>query len=159
MAEEQPNSIADISPEEWAATPESVERLVRNLVGQVEQLGSLVNRVETLERQQEELKAESQLLKEQVQQNSRNSSQPPSRDQAKGFKAKAKQPGVRKSGAQPGHEGHERSLYAVKQCQSIEDHDPSACIHCGTRLIGEDPEPYRVQQVEMPPIRPQVSEH
>lgn len=159
MAEDQPNSIADISPEEWAATPESVKRLVASLVGQVEQVGSLVNRVETLERQQEALKAENQLLKEQLQQNSRNSSHPPSRDQAKGFKPKTKQPSRRKPGAQPGHEGHERLLYTVEQCQRVEDHYPSACIHCGSRLVGEDPEPYRVQQVEIPPIVAQVSEH
>lgn len=159
MAEEQPNSIAEISPEDWAATPESVKRLVTNLVGQVEQLGELVTRVETLERQQEELKAENQLLKEQVQQNSQNSSHPPSRDQAKGFKSKAKQASGRKQGAQSGHEGHERLLYGVEQCQFVEDHYPSECIHCGTSLTGEDPEPYRVQQVEIPPIRPQVSEH
>jgi transposase len=159
MDEKQPSSIADISPEDWAATPESVKRLVGNLMGQIERLAELVGRVETLERQQEALKAENQLLKEQVKQDSKNSSKPPSQDMAKGFKAKPKEISKRKPGAQPGHEGHERRLYPIEQCQSVENHYPERCIECGARLTGEDAQAYRIQIVEIPPIKPQVSEH
>jgi transposase len=159
MEEKQPNSIADISPEDWAATPESVKRLVTNLVGQIKQFAELVNRVETLERQQEELKAENQLLKEQVKQNSKNSSKPPSQDLGKGIKPKPKETGKRRPGGQPGHEGHERRLYEVEQCDSVQNHYPDRCIECGARLTGEDPQPHRMQVVEIPPLKPQVSEH
>lgn len=159
MEEKQPISVVDISPEDWAATPESVKHLVTNWMGQLEQIGELVNRVETLEREQEALKAENQLLKEQVKQNSKNSSKPPSQDMGKGFKPKPKEAGKRKPGAQPGHEGHERRLYPIEQCQSIENHYPERCIECGGRLTGADAQPHRIQIVDIPPVKPQVSEH
>ncbi len=151
MDEKQPSSIAGISPEDWAATPESVKRLVGNPMGQIERLAELVSRVETLEQQQEALKAENQLLKEQVQQTSKNSSKPPSQDMSKGFKAKPKETAKRKPGAQPGHEGHERRLYPIEQCQSVENHYPERCIECGARLTGEDAQAHRIQIVAIPP--------
>lgn len=151
-----PNSIKEISQAEWEKTPESVKRLVANLTGQIEQLGS---RMEPLERQYEELKAENQLLKEQLKQNSKNSSKPPSQDLDKGFKTKPKQAGQKKAGAQPGHEGHERPFYGIEQCQSVEDYYPDSCINCGAPLVGIDSEPYRIQTVEIPKVSPQVSEH
>lgn len=136
--------------------PESVKRLVVNLIERNEQFGK---RVEALERQYEELKAENQLLKEQLQINSTNSSKPPSLDVGKGFKAKAKKQGKKKTGGQPGHEGHERRLYPIEQCQWVEEYYPDACIVCGEPLVGKDSEPYRVQIVEIPPVVPQVIEH
>jgi transposase len=96
-----------------------------------------VSRIEPLEQQYEALKAENQLLKEQIQQNSKNSSKPPSQDMGKGFKAKPKQEGKQKPGAQPGHEEHERRLYAIEQCQSVEDYYPDTCIECGETLTGQ----------------------
>lgn len=156
MEENSPNSINEISQADWGKTPESVKRLVANLIGQIEQL---VNRIEPLERQYEELKAENQLLKEQIKQNSKNSSKPPSQDMGKGFKPKPKQAGKKKPGAQPGHEGHERRLYPIEQCQSIKDYYPDTCIECGEALTGQDSEPYRIQIVELPPVVAQVSEH
>lgn len=111
MEENSPNSIDELSQADWEKTPESVKRLVANLV----------RRVEQLERQYEELKGENQLLTEQVYLNSKNSSKPPSQDMSKGFKPKEKQ-GNKKPGAQPGHEGHNRPLYSIEQCQSVEEH-------------------------------------
>ena len=148
MSQNVPNPLDEISKADWAQTPESVKRLV----------GSLLGRIEQVERQYEELKAENALLREQVKQNSQNSSKPPSQDLSKGFKAKEKKP-KGKRGAQFGHEGHEQKLYPVEQCQQVEDYDPERCIECGAALIGSDPEPYRVQQVEIPPIVPIVHEH
>lgn len=156
MLENSSAPIDEISPEDWQKTPESVRRLVTNWL---EQLGQLVERIEQLERQYEEVKSENQLLKEQVKQNSKNSSRPPSQDMGKGFKATEKRQGNKKPGAQPGHEGHERPLYSADQCQSVEDHYPSECIYCGEPLAGEDCEPYRIQTVEIPKVVPQVREH
>lgn len=149
MVENKFPPIEEISPEEWEKTPESVKGLV----------GLLVKRLEQLERQYEELKAENQLLKEQVKQNSQNSSKPPSQDMGKGFKPKEKASGKKKAGGQPGHEGHERRLYPIEQCQSVTDHYPDTCIECGEPLSGEDGTPYRVQIVELPKVVPLVSEH
>lgn len=159
MVENLPPDINEISSEDWQQTPESVKRLVVHLLQQIEQVGRLVERVEQLERQYEEVKCENQLLKEQLQLNSKNSSKPPSQDRGKGFKAKEKQPGKKQPGGQAGHVGHERRLYPIEQCQSVEEHYPDACIVCGESLAGKDSEPYRVQIVEIPPVVPQVIEH
>ncbi len=133
-----------------------MKRLVANLIGQIKQL---VGRVEQLEGQYEELKAQNQLLKEQVQQNSKNSSTPPSQDIKKGFKPQEAKKSGKKRGGQPGHEGHERPLYALEQCQGVEEHYPDECLYCGERLEGEDANPYRIQMVEIPKVVPQVCEH
>src|SRR5512141_1573016 len=104
MKAKYPPSINEISPEDWDKTPESVKQLVVKLM---EQIGEMGSRIEALEQQYEALKVENQLLKEQLQQNSKNSSKPPSQDQGKGLKAKAKTAGKKKRGAQPGHPGHD----------------------------------------------------
>ncbi|XGV96675.1 MAG: IS66 family transposase [Leptolyngbya sp. BL-A-14] len=149
MSENLPQSISEISQTDWAKTPESVKQLVANLVG----------RMESIERQYEELKAENQLLKEQIKQNSKNSSKPPSQDLGKGFKAKEQQGNKKKPGAQPGHAGHERPLYPSEHCQSVKEHYPEHCMECGESLTGADSEPYRFQVVEIPPVEPEVREH
>jgi transposase len=121
----------EISEADWETTPESVKRRVR----------SLVSRIEQLERQYEELKPENERLPEQVKQNSKNSSKPPSQDVNKGFKAKEKKLKGKPRGAQFGHVGHERKLYPVEQCQQVEEHYPATCIECGARLQGAGPRP------------------
>jgi transposase len=121
MSKNEPYSINEISPEDWEKTPESVKRLITNLM---EQLG---RRIEALEEQCAALKAENQMFKEQLQRNSKNSSKPPSQDIAKGFKARPKTEGKKKRGGQAGHEGHGRGLYPIEQCQSVEDYYPERC--------------------------------
>jgi transposase len=149
MEENLPNFVNEISQADWEKTPESVKQWVRDWNGRIEQV----------ERQCEALKAENQLLKEQLQQNSRNSSKPPSQDRGKGFKGKAEKLGKKKAGGQPGHEGHERPLYPLEQCQSVREHYPETCVECGAALTGSDSQPYRIQIVEVPKVKPQVSEH
>lgn len=156
MEEKTPNSINDLSQADWEKTPESVKRWGKHLIEQVEQL---VGQVEQLKRQHEALKAENQRLKEQVQQNSTNSSKPPSQDLNKGFKVKEPKQSGKKRGAQPGHPGHERSLYPIEQCHRVEEHCPDECIYCGESLAGEDGNPYRIQIVEIPQVVAQVCEH
>ena len=156
MEQHSPEAGAEISQSDWEKTPESVQRLVMHLLERNEQLGK---RVDALEQQYEALKAENQLLKEQLQLDSKNSSKPPSQDRGKGFKSKEKPPGKKQRGGQPGHEGHERRLYPIEQCQVVEEHYPESCIECGAPLLGKDSEPYRVQIVEIPPVVPQVMEH
>ncbi|NJM64364.1 MAG: hypothetical protein HC851_01185 [Acaryochloris sp. RU_4_1] len=156
MGKKVPDSITEISQGDWEKTPESVKRLIANLIEKIEQLSS---RIAVLEQEHAALKAEYQLLKEQLMQNSQNSSKPPSQDLGKGFKAKAKQKGLKKPGGQPGHQGHQRPLYPPEQCQSVQDYYPETCIQCGESLNGEDSAPYRVQIVEIPKVPPQVDEH
>lgn len=149
MSENVPNPLDEISKADWAKTPESVKRLVRSLLGRIEQI----------ERQYEELKAEAATLREQVKRNSQNSSKPPSQDMGKGFKPKEKKQNGKPRGAQFGHEGHETQLYPVEACERVKDYYPKVCIECGAQLQGSDSAPYRVQQVEIPPVAPVVSEH
>jgi len=63
MESQSPNLLAEISDADWENTPESVKRLVRQLL----------ERIAALEERQ-------QHLEEQVKRNSKNSSQPPSQD-------------------------------------------------------------------------------
>lgn len=149
MSENIPNPLEEIGEADWAQTPESVKRLVRSLLGRLEQI----------ERQSEELKAEAAMLREQVQRNSQNSSKPPSQDTGKGFKPKAKQTNGKPRGAQVGHAGHETPLYPLEACESVKDYYPDLCIECSAKLQGSDCAPYRVQQVEIPPVAPVVREH
>lgn len=146
MSEIIPTSIEPISDADWAQTPDSVKR-------------SLLGRIEQLERLCEELKAENAMLREQIGRNSQNSSKPPSQDQRKGFKPKEKQEKGKRRGAQLGHDGHEQKFYPLEECETVEEHYPQRCIHCGAVLQGEDPNPYRVQQIEIPPVLPVVREH
>ena len=149
MSENVPNAIEEISEEDWAQTPESVKRLVRSLLGRIEQL----------EQQYEELKAENAVLREQTQRNSKNSSKPPSQDVSTRFKPKEKKAKGKQRGAQFGHEGHEQKLYPLEACQRVEDYYPDSCIECDAVLTGSDPQPYRVQNVDIPVVAPIVREH
>ncbi|MDZ4877597.1 MAG: IS66 family transposase ISCysp4 [Chroococcidiopsis cubana SAG 39.79] len=146
MSEIVSTSIEPISDSDWAQTPDSVKR-------------SLLGRIEQLERQYEALKAENAILREQLGRNSQNSPKPPSHDQRKGLKPKEKQEKGKPRGGQLGHGGHEQKFYPLEACETVEEHYPQHCINCGAVLQGKDPEPYRVQQVEIPPVLPVVREH
>lgn len=141
--ENQPlNFLTEISDADWEKTPESVKRLVRQLL----------ERIAALEERQ-------QHLEEQVKRNSQNSSQPPSQDVPQGFKPKLKAQGKKRRGGQPGHEGHPQKLYAPEECSEIKEHYPHHCCACGESLSGSDAAPQRCQIVEIPPLRPMVVEH
>ncbi len=47
-------------------------------------------------------------------------------------------------------------MFAVEERESITDLYPENCNCCGTPLSGEDPNPYRHQTVEIPPVSPLV---
>ena len=135
--------LTEIPEEDWAKTPESVKKLVQKLI---ERIGAF--------------EEDYQHLQEQVQRNSKNSSQPPSQDQRKGFAPKASaSKGSRARGAQKGHEGHEQRLYPAEECRRIEEHYPSHCCECGQALAGVDESPQRIQLIDIPPLHPIVDEH
>ena len=134
--------LTEIPQEDWANTPESVKRLV----------DSLVERIRSA-------KTTQQGLQEQVKRNSQNSSQPPSQDTPKGFKANPKKKSGKARGGQAGHEGHSQSLYPPEQCQRVEEHYPEECCECGHELSGVDATPERCQIIDLPPLQPVVIEH
>ena len=133
-----------VSAEDWAKTPASVQALVIGLMARFQALEVDVAR-----------------LREQVNRNSGNSSQPPSSDGpgvVKGKKGEKKRSG-RSRGGQPGHPGTRRELVAVEELKAEYDIKPRICRCCGEELAGEDAHPYRHQVAEIPPVKTQVTEY
>jgi len=101
------------------------------------------------------------------QQNSTNSSKPPSSDGLAGEPRQRARPkkSRRKPGGQPGHRGAHRPLVPLSQVQEIRPVLPEQCRHCGQALpapleqvqtIGE---PQRHQVRELPPIQAHIIEY
>jgi len=115
--------------------------------------------IENYERRIAALEAEVAALKEQLQQNSQNSSRPPSTD---GPQVKRTPPRVRsgrKRGAQPGHPRYERTVLPVEQVTEVIACKPQWCRRCGEALHGSDVQPLRHQVVEVPPVVVEVREY
>lgn len=149
MEKTVPELMAAITPKEWEQVPASVLELIRELV----------RRMDKLEQEMGQLRAENELLKEQVARNSANSSQPPSKNPLT-FKPNRKEPTGKKRGGQIGHIGHERKLYPLEMCQEIIDYYPQQCSKCGAEVSeSSDAQVYRHQVVEVPPVQPIVIEH
>src|SRR5215813_6189619 len=130
-----PSPPLGISEEDWSATPVAVRVVVMELLQRVAQLEA------------------------RLKQTSRNSSKPPSSDPPQAKPRAAKEPTGRKSGGQPGHEGHGRKLKPDSEVDQSIDVRPEHCGQCGTLLLGEDPEPERHQVTELPRITPVVTKY
>lgn len=91
----------------------------------------------------------------------RNSSKPPSSEHPHAKPQPKARDSSRKPGGQPGHEKHERTLIPVEECFAVQDYMPKRCGDCGKSLRDAmpDSQPLRKQVWEVPPIRPQVTEH
>lgn len=112
-----------------------------------------------LEHQITELKQHVQDLKARLDQNSTNSSKPPSTDPI-GVKRKPPAPPSQKGrGGQKGHPRRMRALGPPERVASITDCKPTQCRRCGHPLSGEDAEPRCHQVAELPPIEPEVHEY
>ena len=132
---------AGIAAQDWANTPESVRALfVAQVAAFGEEIARLTARVATLE--------------ERTGKSSRNSSLPPSSDGPRVPARRKRKPSGRKSGGQPGHEGHGRALLPLTQVDEVVEVRPLACAACGTLLLGEDVAPGRHQVTDLPPVRP-----
>ena len=134
---------------------EACVQLILELAAQVEQHGDRLRRLE-----------------EQVRQDSRTSSKPPSGDPPKTraqrraeARSKAKElfGEGRKAGGQEGHRGAGRDLKPEDQVDEIVDHYPGACGGCGRQFDAEQRRPTgrfgRHQVCELPPISVIVIEH
>lgn len=134
----------------WDQTPVAVQDYIEALEARVAALEGSVQRLE----------AAVQHLTEKVQQNSRNSSRPPSSDppQASGKRSR-REPSGRRPGGQPGHEGHTRALVPVEEVDVVVPAQPARCRHCQHPLQGEDPQPQRQQVTELLPVKPIVTEY
>jgi transposase len=110
-----------------------------------------------LRQENAELRARVADLEAKLNQNSTNSSKPPSADPPGVKRAPPKAKSGKRTGGQPGHPKHERALIGrpdhVRECK------PSVCRRCARPLTGDDPEPLRHQVTELPPVSPVVTEY
>ena len=108
------------------------------------------------------LKAELAELRARLDQNSANSSRPPSTDPPWTPKPHRYRPSGRKRGGQKGHPGHQRSTVPAAALTSRQEYVPEQCAHCHAALPADTPLEARVwvhQVYELPEIRPEIAEH
>jgi transposase len=97
-------------------------------------------------------------LQEQLNQTSQNSSRPPSSDPPQSGRPRRPR-SHRRCGGQPGHPGHTRTLLPVEDVDEVVVIKAEQCAHCQAPLVGEDRAPWRHQVIELPPIKPVVTEY
>jgi transposase len=125
----------------WERTPPEAQAYIRALEARVETLASMVY-----------------TFQEQLNQTSRNSSRPPSSD----LPSHARPPrprSQRRRGGQPGHPGQTRTLVPVEEVDEVVVLKPEQCRGCHAPLSGDDPTPFRHQVLELPPIKPVITEY
>jgi transposase len=141
-------TLPALSHEVWERTPSEAQAYIRALEARVETLASMVHAF------QEQVRT----LQEQLNQTSRNSSRPPSSDPP--YHERPSRPrSKRRRGGQPGHPGSTRLLIPVEDVDAVVVLKPEQCLHCHAPLSGEDPTPWRHQVIEIPPIKPVVTEY
>lgn len=134
-------TLPALSHEVWERTPPEAQAYIRALEARVTTLEGMM-----------------QALQEQLNQTSRNSSRPPSSDPP--YSERPRRPrSKRRRGGQPGHPGHTRTLVPVDEVDEVVVIKPDQCTHCQAPLSGDDPKPWRHQVIEIPPIKPVVTEY
>lgn len=135
-------------------TEERIEHLER-------QVAMLLARVEALETENKQLRAENAELKRRLGENSSNSSKPPSSDSPADRQARPKDAASGNSrGGQRGHKGHKRTFLPANRVRSSTDCFPSECRRCGDTLPKQrDTDPVRHQVVDLPKIEPAADDY
>jgi transposase len=94
-------------------------------------------------------------LEARLNQNSTNSSKPPSSDPPQVKPAPPKAPSGKRRGGQPGHPKAQRTLLPPDEIRTLK---PSICRDCAHPLSGDDPHPSVHQVHELPVVKPHVIE-
>ena len=119
-------------------------------------------RLQSVEKELATLTAQFADLVARVQQNSANSSRPPSSDPPSTPPRPKPEPSGRKRGGQPGHPGHARIQLNPIELTGVVDHRLMQCPSCRTLLATDLPtqgEPRRQQVWDVPVPRPDIVEH
>jgi Family of unknown function (DUF6444) len=111
----------------WDRIPPEARPYIETLQGQVQTLTSMVHTL------QEQVRT----LQEQLNQTSRNSSCPPSRDPPQSPRPRRPR-GPRRRGGPPGHPGHTRLWLPVEEADEVVGLKPAQCTHCQAPLSGDD---------------------
>jgi transposase len=130
----------------WDSLPAEAQALILALRAELAELRAQL-------REQQRRIAE---MQERLNQNSTNSSRPPSTDPLTVKRRPPRPSSGRSPGGQPGHERHQRLLLPPDHTEVLK---PSRCRRCGHALRGDDPQPLRHQVLELPEIRPEVTEY
>ena len=116
-----------------------------------------------LEAQLQELEVRLAELTNQLNQNSQNSSKPPSSDAPWKKPSNRKPRSPRQRGGQPGHAGHSRELLPAERVNKTVRYFPQQCFNCGKPLPQRPqagaPEPTCHQVVELPEQPLQVTQY
>src|SRR5262245_12047652 len=136
-------SVPPLPVELWGQIPPAAQAAILDLIQQYQQ------RLEALQRRVED-------LEQRLGQNSTNSSRPPSTDGPTVKRRPPRSPSGRKKGAQPGHPLKKRPLLPPDRTIPCK---PVSCRRCGRPLLGDDPQPLRHQVLEVPLVRPDVTEY
>lgn len=139
-----------IPQELWDTIPPAAQAALLVVFARLEE------RIEQLEEQNRQLLQRVADLEARLRQNSQNSSKPPSSDPPALKRAPPKPPSGKSPGGQPGHERATRPLLEPTRVITCK---PAACPGCSRRLHGDDPDPERFQVVELPALRPVVTEY
>jgi transposase len=138
---------------------EVMPRNARLRIAELEaQVAARDTRIAELEAQVKVLTRRVAELEARLRKNSTNSSKPPSSDPP-GVRRPARVPTGRRPGGQPGHQFHERELLPPEQVDRFIDVPaPERCSSCNGKLEGEQGQVVRHQMVEIPPLKPLVTE-
>jgi transposase len=131
------HSETPLSPEVWERIPPEAQAYIRALEARV---GVLEETVQRLQAAIQQLEATVDHVREQLQQNSRTSSRPPSSDppQVLGQRPR-REPSGRRPGGPPGHEGQTRTRRPVEAVDAVIPVKPERCPRCQHPLQGADP--------------------
>ena len=139
---------SSLPPELWERTPPEVQAYIQALEARIVLLEAMVHTF------QEQVRT----LQEQLNQTSRNSSRPPSSDPPQSPRPRRPR-WQRRHGGQPGHPGQTRSLVPVDEVDEVVVLKPHQCSGCHAPLSGDDVTPFRHQVIEIPPIKPVITEY